>query len=106
MAVLWAVAAVATVHGLHHEMNDVFDSALEETAQRILPLAVLEILGRDVDDTDQRVATLRQHDEYFTHVVRDAAGKVPLRSHNADLSVFPPFSAMGFADNRGGRKER
>ena len=98
MAVLWAAAAIVTVQQLHHEMDEVFDSALEETAQRILPLAALEILGRDDDDTDQRVATLRQHDEYFTYVVRDAAGKVLLRSHSADLSVFPPFSGMGFAD--------
>ena len=97
-ALLWAVAAVVTAHKLRHEMNEVFDSALEETAQRILPLAVLDIVGRDSDDADQRVATLRQHDEYFTYVVRNADGKVLLRSHNADLAVFPPFTGMGFAD--------
>ncbi len=75
---LWAVAAVVTVYRLHNEMNEVFDSALEETAQRILPLAALEILGRDADDSEQRVATLRQHDEYFTYIVRDQTGKVLL----------------------------
>ena len=98
VALLWAVAAAVTAHKLRHEMNEVFDSALEETAQRILPLAVLDIVGRDSDDADQRVATLRQHDEYFTYVVRDAEGKVLLRSHNADLAVFPPFTGMGFAN--------
>lgn len=98
ITVLWAVAAMATAHKLRHQMNEVFDSALEETAQRILPLAALEILGRDVEDTDQRVATLRQHDEYFTYIVRDMSGKVLLRSHNADSAAFPPFSTMGFAD--------
>lgn len=100
IALLWAVAAVVIAHKLRHEMNEVFDSALEETAQRILPLAVLDIIGRDHDgdDAEQRVATLRQHDEYFTYVVRDSEGKVLLRSHNADLSVFPPFAGMGFAD--------
>ncbi|MGB3832477.1 MAG: ATP-binding protein [Mesorhizobium sp.] len=98
VALLWAVAAAVTAHKLRHEMNEVFDSALEETAQRILPLAVLDIVGRDSDDSGQRVATLRQHDEYFTYVVRDAEGKVLLRSHNADLAVFPPFTGMGFAN--------
>lgn len=98
VALLWAVAAAVTAHKLRHEMNEVFDSALEETAQRILPLAVLDIVGRDSDDAGQRVATLRQHDEYFTYVVRDAEGKVLLRSHNADLAVFPPFTGMGFAN--------
>jgi two-component system OmpR family sensor kinase len=44
------------------------------------------------------VATLRQHDEYHTYLFRDGQGKVLLRSHSADLAVFPPFSGMGFAD--------
>lgn len=98
VTLLWAVAAVVTAQMLRHEMDEVFDSALEETAQRILPLAALEIIGRDSDDTVQRVATLRQHDEYFTYLVRDGQGKVLLRSHSADLAVFPPFTAMGFAE--------
>ncbi|MGJ4882007.1 ATP-binding protein [Bradyrhizobium sp. HKCCYLRH3097] len=98
VALLWIVAAVVTGQRLRHEMNEVFDSALEETAQRILPLAVLEILGREADGTSQRIATLRQHDEYFTYVVRDERGTVLLRSHGADDAIFPPFSRMGFVD--------
>lgn len=98
MTVLWAMAAIVTAQMLRHEMDEVFDSALEETAQRILPLAAIEIVGRDADDAEQRVATLRQHDEYLTYLVRDGQGKVLLRSHSADLAVFPPFSGMGFAD--------
>lgn len=98
MTLLWAMAAIITVQMLRQEMDGVFDSALEETAQRILPLAALDIIDRDGEDTEQRVATLRQHDEYFTYVVRDASGKVLLRSHSADLAIFPPFSGMGFAN--------
>jgi two-component system OmpR family sensor kinase len=41
---------------------------------------------------------MREHDEYFTYVVRDAEGQVLLRSHKADLTVFPPFNGMGFTD--------
>ncbi|MBB1498119.1 HAMP domain-containing sensor histidine kinase [Paracoccus sp. MC1862] len=96
---LWAVAAAWTAVHLRHEMDEVFDSALEEAAQRLLPLAVRDIIAREKDDSpDQGVATLREHDEYFTYVVRDAEGQVLLRSHRADLGVFPPFSGMGFAD--------
>ena len=98
IALLWAVAAVVTAQKLRHEMNEVFDSALEETAQRILPLAVLDILGREAGDTSQRIATLRQHDEYFTYIARDASGSVLLRSHSANDAIFPPFSRMGFVD--------
>lgn len=98
VTLLWIAAAVLTAQKMHHEMDAVFDSALEETAQRILPLAALEIVGREEGDTTQRIATLRQHDEYFTYVVRDAQGAVLLRSHAADDAVFPAFSTMGFVD--------
>jgi two-component system OmpR family sensor kinase len=96
IALLWIVAAVVTAQKVRHEMDKVFDSALEETAQRILPLAVLDIVGREEGDTSQRISTLRQHDEYFTYVVRDAHGSVLLRSHAANDAIFPPFSRMGF----------
>ena len=98
VALLWVIATVATAQELRHEMDKVFDSALEETAQRLLPLAVLDILSREKGDTSQRIVTLREHDEYFTYAVRDARGDMLLRSHRADDSVFPPFSKMGFVD--------
>ncbi len=99
MTLLWVATAAVTAQKLRHEMDEVFDSALEETGQRLLPLAVRDVIGRDSDDEpDQSVATMREHDEYFTYVVRDAEGRVLLRSHKADLSVFPPFIGMGFAN--------
>lgn len=98
VALLWIVAAVVTAQKVRHEIDKVFDSALEETAQRILPLAVLDVFGREEGDTAQRIATLRQHDEYFTYVVRDAQGALLLRSHRADDAVFPRYSKMGFID--------
>lgn len=99
VAILWAAAAAVTTQKLRHDMDEVFDSALEETGQRLLPLAVRDVIDRDSDDdTSQSVATMREHDEYFTYVVRDAEGQVLLRSHKADLSVFPPFTDMGFAN--------
>jgi two-component system OmpR family sensor kinase len=99
MTLLWVATAALTVQKLRHEMDEVFDSALEETGQRLLPLAVRDIIDRDSDDEpSQSVATMREHDEFFTYVVRDAEGQVLLRSHKADLSVFPPFTGMGFTD--------
>jgi two-component system OmpR family sensor kinase len=101
ITLLWAFAAVVTAQKLRHEMNEVFDSALEETGQRLLPLAVRDIVNRDSDDdASQSVATMHEHDEYFTYVVRDGEGRVLLRSHKADLSDFPPFTGMGFENTR------
>jgi two-component system OmpR family sensor kinase len=96
VTLLWVAAAMLTANILRHEINEVFDSALEETAQRILPLAVQDIIGGDDQRLAQRIATLRRHNEYFTYIVRDVRGRVLLRSHDADETIFPPYQGMGF----------
>jgi two-component system OmpR family sensor kinase len=77
-------------------MDEVFDSALRETAERILPLAVTDIVGREVQGVTQRLAPIREHREFFTYIVRDAEGHILLQSHAADPSVFPPYDGPGF----------
>lgn len=97
LLMIWAGAAWATAVLLRHGIEDVFDSSLQETAQRLLPLAVLDIVGReDADVAGQRLGAIRSHDELLTYVIRDDKGKILLRSHAADLSVFPPYEGPGF----------
>jgi two-component system OmpR family sensor kinase len=96
VTVLWIAAASVTSTILRHEMDEVFDSAMQETAQRILPLAVIDIIDREEEGISQRIADLRAHDELFTYVVRDAQGRVVLRSHTADVAMFPPYDGVGF----------
>ena len=96
LTTIWIGAATITAIGLRHEIDEVFDSALRETAERILPLAVIDIVSRDTDGVTQRLAALRGHDEHFTYVVRDAGGTVLLQSHAADPAVFPPYDGRGF----------
>jgi len=96
VTVLWVAAASVTSTILRHEMDEVFDSAMQETAQRILPLAVLDIIDREEEGISQRIAELRAHNELFTYVVRDAQGRVLLRSHTADVAMFPPYDDVGF----------
>lgn len=97
LLVIWVGAAWATAVLLRHEIGEVFDSSLQETAQRLLPLAVLDIVSReDGDATSQRLGAIHGHDELFTYVVRDDTGKVLLQSHAADLAVFPAYGGPGF----------
>jgi len=98
IGLLWVSAIGVTAQNLFHEMNEVFDSALEETAQRILPLAVIDVINREEEGITQRVEAVRPHDEYLTYLVRDAKGNVLLRSHEADENMFPSFSGVGFVD--------
>ena len=66
LTLLWIGAASVTALLLRQEINEVFDSALQETAERLLPLAVMDIVEREDDGTSQRLGALRQRDEYFT----------------------------------------
>lgn len=96
LTLLWIATATVTAVNLRHEMDEVFDSALQETAQRLLPLAVQEIVGRDDDGVTQRLGAVREHSEFFTYIVRDAQGRILLQSHSADPKVFPAYDGAGF----------
>ena len=96
LTVLWLAAATVTAVIVRGEMDEVFDSALRETAERILPLAVTDIVGREDQGVTQRLAPIREHDEFFTYLVRDAEGRILLQSHAADPAMFPPYDGPGF----------
>ncbi len=96
LSLLWISAAGLTAVVLRHEMDEVFDSALQENAQRLMPLAVMEILGREESALPQRLATVRAHEELFTYVVRDRQGHILLQSHAAEPAAFPPYDGPGF----------
>jgi two-component system OmpR family sensor kinase len=96
LTVLWVAAAGLTALIARSEIEEVFDSALQETAQRILPLAVVDILNREEAGISQRLAAIREHDEFFTYIVRDDQGRILLQSHAADPGVFPAWDGIGF----------
>ncbi len=85
---LWLLGVAVAGLVAQYEMNEVFDSALEETAQRILPLAVTEILSRESDTGPQRTPELKEHDEYLTYLVRKPSGELLLQSHDVDPDYF------------------
>ena len=99
VTVLWLGVASFTATLVSREMDEEFDSSLEETAQRILPVAVVDVLGRDDEDSSLMIGDVRAHDEFFTYIVRDKTGKVLLQSHKADIAIFPPYSGTGFSQN-------
>jgi two-component system OmpR family sensor kinase len=96
LLILWIAAASITAILLRGEIDEVFDSSLRETAQRLLPLAVVDIVGREEYGINQRLAVIREHDEAFTYLVRDAEGNILLQSHAADPANFPPYDGQGF----------
>lgn len=98
VTLLWLLGVTASGLVAQHEMNEVFDSALEETAQRILPLAVTDILNRENGTGNQTAPAMKDHDEYLTYLVRDPQGNLLLQSHDADPRVFGTLPGEGFSN--------
>lgn len=106
----WLVALAGAGLVLKSRTDQIFDSALQETAERILPLAVLEIEATrfrrdhdDDDDDDDHPRAIRRdgqpapHQEYLTYLVRDEHGQVLVYSHDADLAAFDDAAPQGIS---------
>lgn len=101
LTALWLAAGSLTAVILRGEMNQVFDAALKETSDRILPLAVVDIIARAEAEEPgvQRLATAREGDEFFTYILRDETGAVLMQSHNAEPTAFPAWQGAGFSED-------
>ena len=97
IALFWLIATLASGLVVQHRLDQTFDDAMQEAAQRILPLAVLDILNREEPGPPQRVAPLNTQQTGFAYLVRDSQGNILLQSFSADPSVFGPPSMSGFA---------
>lgn len=98
----WLVAASLALFTMHYALDKSLDSSLQETAQRLLTLAVEHGVPRHdeaVAPALQRPASIiAAHDEYLTYQVRDRAGHVLLRSHDAPSEPFTETLAPGFTN--------
>ncbi|EJL01477.1 MULTISPECIES: ATP-binding protein [Pseudomonas] len=97
MTLLWLAATAGAWRGLQHELDEAFDSALEETAQRMLPLAVLGLGNRTEPGQMQQVVSLTTHKAYLTYQVRDAGGRVLMQSYDANPKIFSEQPFEGFS---------
>jgi two-component system OmpR family sensor kinase len=101
VTLLWLGAVAVSTAVIMHEINEVFDSALQETAQRLLPLALDNLGEADRDRAIGRHSDLSE--EYLLYQIRDRAGRVLLRSHDAPLDPFPVALEPGFVSIDGSR---
>ncbi|NOX41520.1 MAG: HAMP domain-containing histidine kinase [Alphaproteobacteria bacterium] len=97
VVLMWALGILITGYLLRSEMNEIFDSAIVQVAQRVLPLAVSDIVEREEEGISQRMAAATRGSELLTYIVRDSKGRPLIRSFDAVESVFPPYVADGFS---------
>jgi two-component system OmpR family sensor kinase len=105
----WLAAAAAGLWVIRRELAEALDGALQETAQRLLPLALDTLLALESDGPAdgervqrvRRAARVAEHGERIVYQLRDAAGRLLLRSHEAPETPFAAPLARGFADADG-----
>lgn len=103
VATLWAAGAAVTAQRLLARVDALFDAELEATAERVLPLAVSEVLGREEGETGAQILPLLRDDgddQPMIYIVRDAKGQVLMLSHGATEADFPPYAGPGYRTMR------
>lgn len=101
LLVLWIAMVVSVAWVIQHETDEIFDASLQETAQRLLPLAVMQLQPHHQDDehpleADEDALEPAQHEEYMVYQVFHASGRMLLRSHAAPATPLAPELRPGF----------
>lgn len=95
LVLLWLAGAAIAWIGVRHETAEVLDSALVETAQRLL---VLPEAALGDDDGQALSAEVGSHDEHVIYQVFDARGRLRLRSHSAPTAPLLAPGVEGLRD--------
>ncbi|WP_321344594.1 ATP-binding protein [Breoghania sp.] len=121
ITLMWLAAAAISAHRLRYELDVEFDSALRNTAHRLLSLASRgERLNRydlndrerprwgrrfnrgehddkhERDDHEDESFFARARDHNFSYAIFDESGQPVFVSEGAKASDFPPFERTGF----------
>lgn len=106
LLVLWIAMVISVAWVIKHETDEIFDAGLQETAQRLLPLAVMRLQHKNGEEDDQTLETDEdaleptQHEEYLVYQVFHASGRLLLRSHAAPDTPLVPELKQGFQRTR------
>lgn len=102
---LWLVAVGFGALVMQDEFGEIFDSSLQETAERLVPLVVDDLARRDDLNAPRRIerSPSQPGEEYLTYQVRDREGRVLLHSHTASAEPFDAPLKVGFRDGKTGR---
>ena len=94
----WVVAAVGGILVMRDEFAEIFDSALQETTERLTPLIVDDIMHRDQSGAVLSLDNGAQSSsrQYLTYQARDASGKILVHSSDIIDGAFPAPLAEGF----------
>lgn len=101
LLILWISLVISVAWVLKHETDEIFDFNLQETAQRLLPLAVMQIKQQDEKnkyafEINRDSLEPAKHEEYMVYQVFSASGHMHLRSHAAPTFPLVTELKQGF----------
>lgn len=102
IAGLWFLAVGLGLVVMEEEYAEIFDGVLQDTAERLVPLVVDDLDQRGTaDGSPQQLQTGSSSGdpEYLIYQVRDAQGRVLIRSHDAPDRPFETPLDPGFWKN-------
>ena len=101
LSLLWIAAATTTALILRHEVNEVFDSALQETAERLLRSSSGSSAGFSADDLFDPRTNIRLGAQYFSDLVRQFSGRISaaIGSYNAGPHVVVRWAPESSRDD-------
>lgn len=98
VVLFWLIAVGIGVYVVNKELSETFDGALQETAERLMPLVVDDLADRSPSADPQTLENMERglNKEYLTYQVLDATGKLILHSHDAPKMPYDVPLKIGF----------
>jgi two-component system OmpR family sensor kinase len=94
---LWCGAVTYSSYTSYHELDETLDRALRESAQHLLPLAADSVLGNGRREAHAIYHFIEGRNEYLSFQLRDPAGRIVMRSHDAPLKPYNQTPSPGFS---------
>ncbi|TIM05053.1 MAG: HAMP domain-containing histidine kinase [Mesorhizobium sp.] len=99
MVLFWVAAVGLGGLIMREEFDEIYDSALRETAQRLMPLVVNDLFQHErLTDPLRMNGSGTEGEESLTYQLRDKEGRVVLHSHDGPREPFGSPLTPGFSN--------
>ncbi len=99
---LWFVVLIITFKVIEKKTYAFLDESLKETAERILPLAIIDIENRNRENIDIELVPLPLTDDNLSYQIQNKFGQILVRSHRSPMNNQKMLKE-GFSDKEGMR---
>lgn len=101
--ILWLGATSIAGFVVYNELGEAFDQSLEQSAYRLLPLAVHRLREPEEGDEELRIEGEESEDQFFSYAVLRPSGAVVVRGNDVPDEILTGDIRDGFADIDGRR---